>query len=205
MQARQAAVALGAVTACCQADATYAMQVVLFGQFDEAEELAERLLEATTRMHQVGESQFAVVIRIAAAAHQGRREAMRRALAEFRRRGGEQSFHVPIVFGHRAICALLGEDRPGAEAEMARLREWERTHPTIYYQSGRYGLDLLLEILGNRADRCAYATVRAAPPSHLRWNDQFVHAASAVLLGRERRFDEAGVAMAESQRAAAPF
>ncbi len=204
-QARQAAAALGAVTARHQADATHAMQMVLFGRFDEAEELAERLLEATTRMHQHGEAQFAVVIQVAAAAHQGRREAMRRALGEFRRRGGEQSFHVPIVFGHRAICALLGEDRPGAEAEMARIREWERTHPTIYYQSGRYGLDLLLEVLARRADRDAYATVCAAPPSRLRWNEQFVHAASAVLLGREGRLDEATAAMGESQRAAAPF
>lgn len=122
--ARQAALTLGAVTAGAQADATIAMQQVLYCEFDHAEALADSLLESTTRMHQEGESQFCLVIKIAAQAHQGRREGMRAVLAEFRQRGGEQSFHAPVVFGHRAICALLGEDRPGAEAEMARVREW---------------------------------------------------------------------------------
>ena len=145
-QARQAAYDLGAITAGGQADAGIAMQEVLYGRYDEAEAAADRLLAVTTRMHQAGEAQFSLVIKIAAEAHRGRREAMRTVLGEFRRRGGEQSFHAPVVFGHRAVCALLCEDRPGAEAEMARMRDWERTHPTIYYQSGRYGLDILLEV-----------------------------------------------------------
>ncbi|MGY0232274.1 AAA family ATPase [Longispora urticae] len=204
-QARRAALDLGAVTAGYQADATLAMQHVLYGEFEDAERLATELFGATSRMRQEGESQFALVIRIAAAAHQGQRDGLRKALAEFRRHGGEQSFHLPIVFGHRAICALLGEDRPGAEAEMARIREWERCNPTIYYQSGRYGLGLLLEILAGRAGREGYADVAAAPAAKLRWNHQFVLAAHAVLLGRERRPQEAAEALAEAVRAAAPF
>ncbi|GAA1217792.1 hypothetical protein GCM10009665_04600 [Kitasatospora nipponensis] len=203
--ARQAALALGAVTAGSQADSTMAMQHVLYCEFDQAEALADRLLEASTRMHQEGESQFCLVIKIAAQAHQGRREAMRAILAEFRQRGGEQSFHAPVVFGHRAICALLGEDRPGAEAEMARVREWERTHPTIYYQSGRYGLGVLLEVLAGRAGEELLAETRAAHAAQLRWNLQFVLAAEAVLLGRAGRADAAADTMARARAAAAPF
>ncbi|MDI5962228.1 helix-turn-helix transcriptional regulator [Streptantibioticus silvisoli] len=203
--ARQAALALGAVTAGMQADATIAMQQVLYCEFDQAEALADQLLESTTRMHQEGDSQFCLVIKIAAQAHQGRREAMRTLLAEFRQRGAEQSFHAPVVFGHRAICALLGEDRPGAEAEMARVREWERTHPTIYYQSGRYGLGVLLEVLAGRAGRELLAETGSAAAAQLRWNLQFVLAAEAVLLGRENAARAAGTKMAEALAAAAPF
>jgi predicted ATPase/DNA-binding CsgD family transcriptional regulator len=203
--ARQSAFALGAITAGSQADATMAMQYVLFGEFEQAEALADKLLESTSRMHQEGESQFCLVIKIAAQAHQGRREGMRPVLAEFRRRGGEQSFHAPVVFGHRAVCALLGEDRPGAEAEMARVREWERTHPTIYYQSGRYGLGLLLEVLGQRAGADELAETLAAPAAKLRWNLQFVLAADAVLLGRAGRAPAAAARMAEAQEASAPY
>ncbi|WP_406278255.1 AAA family ATPase [Embleya sp. NBC_00896] len=203
--ARQAALTLGAVTAGSQADATVAMQQVLYCEFAQAEALADKLLESTTRMHQESESQFCLVIKIAAQAHQGRREAMRLVLAEFRQRGGEQSFHAPVVFGHRAICALLGEDRPGAEAEMARVREWERTHPTIYYQSGRYGLGVLLEVLAGRAGRELLVETCAAAAAHLRWNLQFVLAAEAVLLGREGDAKAADAKMAEAQAAATPF
>jgi DNA-binding CsgD family transcriptional regulator len=203
--ARRAALDLGAITAGAQADATVAMQQVLYGEFEQADALADRLLETSTRMHQDGESQFCLVIKIAAAAHQGRREAMRLVLAQFRDRGGEQSFHAPVVFGHRAICALLGEDRPGAQAEMARAREWERTHPTIYYQSGRYGLDLLLEVIARRAGRERLAEVGSAAAAALRWNRQFVLAAEAVLLGQEGDASGAGEQMAEALAQAAPF
>ncbi|MHA6757553.1 helix-turn-helix transcriptional regulator [Streptacidiphilus sp. PAMC 29251] len=203
--ARQAALDLGAITAGSQADATVAMQLVLYCEFEQAESLADRLLESTTRMHQESESQFCLVIKIAAQAHQGRREGMRQTLAEFQRLGGEQSFHAPVVFGHRAVCALLGEDRPGAEAEMARVREWERTHPTIYYQSGRYGLGLLLEVLGHRAGRAELAETRATEAAHLRWNLQFVLAAEAVLLGQEGDPTAAATRTAEALTVANPF
>jgi len=208
LQARRAALDLGVITAGLQADATFAIQQVLYGQFEEAERLAGRIFEATARMRQVGESQFAVVIKIAAAAHQGRRDEMRREMALFRRLGGEQSFHVPIVFGHRAICALLGEDRPGAEAEMARILEWEQTHPTIYYQSGRYGLALLLDALAGRTNLHGLAKVCAMPAAGLRWNRQFGLAAEAVLLGRRGDADSAGTAgraMSCALESAAPF
>lgn len=205
LRARQTALDLGAVTAGAQADATIAMQLVLFGDFDGADRMADTLLDATTRMHQDGEAQFCLVIKIAAAAHQGRRDAMRRVLVEFRRRGGEQSFHAPVVFGHRAICALLGEDRPGAEAEMARVREWERTHPTIYYQSGRYGLGPLLEILARRGDREVLDEIDGAAAVQLRWNRQFLLAAEAVLAGQDGRGAEAEARMAEAVGVASPY
>ncbi|MFD0635287.1 LuxR C-terminal-related transcriptional regulator [Catenulispora yoronensis] len=204
-QAREAAYALGAITVGCQTEASIAMQEVLYGRFDEAEAAAERLLALTTRMHQEGEAQFCLVIKIAAVAHRGRREALRTVLGEFRRRGGEQSFHAPVVFGHRAICALLGEDRPGAEAEMARVRAWERTHPTIYYQSGRYGLDLLLEVLAQRAGQDQFAEISATPASRLRWNLQFVLAAETVLLGRAGDTAAALEKMEQTRQAAAPY
>jgi DNA-binding CsgD family transcriptional regulator len=205
LAARRAAVRLGAITAGLQADATFAIQQVLYGQYEEAERLASRIFEATTRMRQVGESQFAVVVKIAAAAHQGRRDAMRRAVGVFRRLGGEQSFHVPIVFGHRAICALLGEDRPGAEAELARIEEWERTRPTIYYQSGRYGLGPLLEVLAGRLGAQGHARISALPAGGLRWNRQFVLPAEAVLLGRGGDAQAAAAAMAGALECASPF
>ncbi len=205
LRARQAALDLGAVTAGAQADETIAMQLVLFGDFDGADRMADELLDATTRMHQDGEAQFCLVVKIAAAAHQGRRDAMRRVLVEFRERGGEQSFHAPVVFGHRAICALLSEDRPGAEAEMARVREWERTHPTIYYQSGRFGLGPLLEILAGRGGRELLEEIDGVAAVALRWNRQFLLAAEAVLAGRDGRGADAETLMSEAVSAASPY
>ncbi len=203
--ARQAALTLGAVTVGLQADASIAMQHVLYCEFAQAEALADKLLESTTRMHQAGDAQFCFVIKIAAQAHQGHREPMRALLAEFRQRGGDESFHAPVVFGHRAVCALLGEDRPGAEAEMARVREWERTHPTIYYQSGRYGLGILLEVLAGRAGRETLEETWPSAAAGLRWNLQFLQAAEAVLLGRDGDPPQAAARMTQALAAAAPF
>jgi DNA-binding CsgD family transcriptional regulator len=128
------------------------------------------------------------------------------ALAELRRWGGEQSPNAPLVHGlGRAFCALLEEHQGRARLELDRALALEDANPTIFHLAGRHGLHLLLRALAGEANRQDHEAVAAEPSCRLRWNRQFVLLAHAVLLGRSGQTQEAMAAVAQSQRAAAPY
>ena len=205
-QARDAAWAMGAAHTGYEADASLAMHEVFFGRYDEAARVATECATAMARFGKVGDQQYALAVKAAAFAHRAARADMEETLAEFARIGGMDTFHMPIVHGLcRAFCALLEEDRAGAVSELDAARAFHERRATIYYQYGRYGLALLLDVLSGRADRAAYESVAAHPAAALRWNQQFVHFAEAVLLGAEGAADAAAAAMARARSAASVF
>ncbi|MFJ1756104.1 AAA family ATPase [Kitasatospora sp. NPDC088134] len=184
-----------------RAESLLAMYAVLTGDPERAEEIVARCLDATGRMRDLASHQYLLLTAATLAGHRGRAKEMEERLLAFERAGGGRSFLVPMMLGLcRAVCALLREDRPLAEAELAAAAEWERGHPNVFYLTGRYGLRPLLDVLAGRAGRERYAEVAAMPAAELAWNRQFLVAADAVLLGREGRPAEAELAVAELVR-----
>jgi ATP/maltotriose-dependent transcriptional regulator MalT len=204
--ALEAAVRAGAVTASSDAEANLAFQSVLRGDFDQAESRIDHCLSVVERLHLADTAQYMLLTRAMLAAHRGKRRDMERALADFRRWGGDQSHHPPLGYGlARAFCALLEEDRERAHADLARARALEDENPTIFYMAGRWGIALLLGMLAGTVDRAGYEAVAATPAGRLRWNRQFVLLAEAVQYGRSGQADKATAAVAAAREAAEPY
>lgn len=205
-QVRATASRAGAVIARYQAEASLALQAILRGQFDTASALMDQILAATTRLKLVETTQYVLLLRVVQAGHRGQRRQMHRALAEFRRAGGDQAQHAPRVHGLAgAFCALLEENRDRALEESRRALRAEEANPTIFHLAGRYGLDLLLRALNGELDESTYQAVTTMPASRLRWDRLFAAFAWAVLAGRAGRTAEATAAVAEALRLGKPY
>lgn len=140
-QARQAAVQLGSVLETQSADGPLAMNAVLRGRPQQAQEIIDRCLGATARLGNLATHRYLLLTAATLAAHQGRRREMERDLLAFSQIGGEDFFLMPVLLGLcRALCALLEEDRPLATAELAAARDWEQRNPNLYYLAGQHGL-----------------------------------------------------------------
>ncbi|GAA1951892.1 ATP-binding protein [Kitasatospora viridis] len=204
-RAHRAALSHGALVLMHSAEATLAIQAVLRGEYATARELTDGCVEATARLRNADNHQLVLLTRAALAAHQGRRREMDRELAEFRRWDGERSLQLPLVFGSRAVCALLEEDRAQALDELDRALAWEDRNPSVFYLSGRYGLRPLLRALTGQADAAEHEQAAAHPAAMLPWNRQFERLAHAVHEGRAGRTAAARAAVAEAGRVGAPF
>ncbi|WP_228991296.1 helix-turn-helix transcriptional regulator [Streptomyces sp. DH8] len=206
LSARAAATDLGALRLTRTVDGLLAMNAVMCARWEEAQEILDRSTEASARVGDLSIHRYLLLAGATMAAHRGRRREMDRALAAFRRAGGEQSLLVPLRAGLcRGFGALLEEDRERAAASLDEVLAWEADHPSYYYLSGRYGLRPLLRVLAGAADRAELEEARSAPGGCLAWNRQFLELADAVLLGREG--DAAGAArlMAAFDALSAPF
>ncbi len=204
-RAHRAALGRGALVQMHNAEATLAMQAVLRADFARAQELTDRCGPATARLRNADVHRFVLLTRAMLGAHQGNKRAMDRALADFRRGGGEESLHVPVMFGSRAVCALLQEDRQRALAEFQRALEWELRHPSVFYLNGLHGLRPLLRALSGDADRAEHDAVATDPAASLRWNLQFERLGLAVHEGRAGNRDRAEAAAEQAWEAAQPF
>ncbi|MFH8883676.1 AAA family ATPase [Streptomyces californicus] len=206
LSARAAATDLGALRLTRTVDGLLAMNAVLCARWEEAREIVDRSAESSARVGDLSTHRYLLLAGATMAAHRGRRREMDRALAEFRRAGGDKSLLVPLRSGLcRGFGALLEEDRERAAASLDEALAWEADQPSYYYLSGRYGLRPLLRVLAGAADRAELAEARSAPGGCLAWNRQFLELADAVLHGREG--DAAGAArlMASFDALSAPF
>lgn len=204
-RAHSAALDHGALVLMHNAEASLAMQAVLTGRYATARTLTDRCVEATARLRNTDNHQFVLLTRAALAAHQGRRRAMERELAAFRRWGGDRSLQLPLLFGSRAVCALLEEDHEQALHELDQALLWEQQHPSVFYLNGRYGLRPLLRALTGQADLAEHAAVAAEPAAALPWNRQFERLALAVHEGRAGHGARARAAVRQALAASGPF
>ncbi|MGP3638135.1 helix-turn-helix transcriptional regulator [Streptomyces sp. 24-1644] len=208
--ARAAAHELGSLVLLQTVDGLLAMQSVLGGRWDRARGIVERSVEASARLQNLSAHRYLLLVDAVLAAHRGRAREQERALARFRRAGGEESMLVPLQRGLcQAVGALMGEDRAGATAALDAALVWEREHPSFFYLSGRYGLRPLLRILdgtdGDDGGREAYREALASPGGQLAWNRMFLGMADAVLRGRDGDADGARRAVELAGRAAVVF
>ncbi|WP_018348960.1 ATP-binding protein [Longispora albida] len=204
-QAQQAADELGSIVFGMSTEANIGWQLILRGEHAAAAEIFDRCESAVLRMQNTTE--YLIIFRFKAtlAAHQGNRVAMERELARYARHGGTSSQQQGMVIGLcHAVCALLEEDRPRATADLDALLAWELANPTVFDVAGRWGLRVLTEALAGRATWAGHAEAASAPASAVRWNQQFLHAAEAVLHGSSDP-DSAAEAMGRALHAAEPF
>ncbi|MFJ3519274.1 MULTISPECIES: AAA family ATPase [unclassified Streptomyces] len=205
--ARTAAHELGSLALLQAVDGLLAMQSVLGGRWDRARGIVERSVEASARLQNLSTHRYLLLVDATLAAHQGRARDQERALARFRRAGGEESMLVPLQRGLcQAMGALMGEDRERARTELDAALAWEREHPSFFYLSGRYGLGPLLRILDGEEDgREVYREALASPGGQLAWNRMFLGMADAVLRGRDGDAAGAQRAVERAGRAATVF
>ncbi|MFE1440594.1 ATP-binding protein [Streptomyces sp. NPDC058739] len=205
--ARAAAHELGSLALLQTTDGLLAMQAVLAGHWDRAGEIVERCVEASARLQNLSAHRYLLLVDATLAAHQGRARQQERALARFRRAGGEESMLVPLQHGLcLALGALMTEDRARAAAELDAASAWEREHPSFFYLSGSYGLRPLLRVLAHDEDGPrAHREALASPGGQLAWNRMFLGMAEALLRGREG--DETGAlrSLREARRSADAF
>jgi tetratricopeptide (TPR) repeat protein len=205
-QARREASRVGAVTSRYQAEASIALQMILRGDFAEAQELIDQVLAATGRLRLLETIWYTLLLRAIMGAHRGRRRDMDAALADLRRWNGDHPQQTPRMLGlARSWCALLEENRPLALRELTLALEAEEANPTVFQLTGRYGMHLLLRALDGTLDQAEYQAITAAPVSRLRWDRQFALFAGAVLAGRAGRPQRAAELVAAAIRVGAPY
>ncbi|MBG6137311.1 DNA-binding CsgD family transcriptional regulator/tetratricopeptide (TPR) repeat protein [Longispora fulva] len=205
-QGRRAAQQLGSIVLGLSTEVSLGLPYVMCGDFVAAADVLERCESPTFRMQNLGELQTVQVSQAMLAAHQGQRRNMDDALKRLRDSEGKLSPNKTLVLGMcRAVCALLEEDPGLAAQELDEALAWELANPTVYYLTGRYGLRLLVEVVAGRAGWGAHDEVVEAPTSTLRWNQQFVLFARAILHGRSGRPVEAAEAFEAAVEAAAVF
>jgi DNA-binding CsgD family transcriptional regulator/tetratricopeptide (TPR) repeat protein len=195
----------GALGQMHNAEATLAMQKLLCGDFASARALLDGCAPAAVRLGNTDLQRYVQLTRATLAAHQGRRREMNAALDRFRHSGGEESLHVPLVFGCQAVCALLHEDPGQALGALDEAVGWEEHNPSVFYLNGRHGLRLLLRALTGRAGRAEHDTMAADPAASLPWNRHFERLAVAVHEGRAGRAAGARAAWEQAQHAGEPF
>ncbi|MFG3259912.1 helix-turn-helix transcriptional regulator [Streptomyces sp. NPDC048172] len=210
------------------AECLLALGAVLGGRYEEAAPLVAR---SRARADALGLAEGRVLAPLAAAVlagHRGQRAGAERAWAEFAERGGERTGWAPVARGLAlGFGALLDEDRERAREELALATALEDRFPAALPLTGRHGLALLLDALADEgtdagadtgadtgadagADTGAGTSLTspdALPPvvGDVRWNRHFALLARAVALGRAGRRAEAVAAVAEAERAGAPF
>jgi DNA-binding CsgD family transcriptional regulator/tetratricopeptide (TPR) repeat protein len=204
--AHRETLASGHVSLALNVHANLAYAAVLRAEFDRTEQILAEVLAESTRLRLDSVNRYALMLRAVLAAHQGRRQEMRTALREFRARGGEQSREVPLARGLAELfCALLTEDRAGAETLAAELAERFGGQQSYFHFSGTNGLVPLLDALGGRLDAVGLHALQATETGRMRWNRQFLQAADAVLLGRAGEHGAAVDAMDSAIHTAQPF
>jgi DNA-binding CsgD family transcriptional regulator/tetratricopeptide (TPR) repeat protein len=204
--ARQQALKIGAIPSAYDVDQILAQQAVLRAEYQLAAVKIDECLEVTRRLKLSRGAPYVLVTKAMLAGHQGRRTAMEETLAELAEYGERASHELPVSYGlARTFCALLEEHRDLAESEMAQALAYDAQNPSMYHLAGKNGVGLLLGVLAGRNGWAHLEAVTATAASRMRWNQQFVRLADAVLLGRDGRGEEASARVREALETADPY
>lgn len=200
---QQEAHRIGATTVSGEIDAHLALTHVLCGRYAEAEMLIDHRAAEAARLQLAGTARHMALARAMLAAHHGFRRDMNRALADFRRLGGDQTDMLPLALGLvRVFCSLAEEDTDQARDEIAQAVV---SGPARYPLVGGHGLQLLLGVLSGTVGWPEHDEIADLPAARLPWNRQFTMFARAVLLGRDARGEHAAAVLTKAEQVASPF
>ncbi|MEU5693915.1 AAA family ATPase [Actinosynnema sp. NPDC020468] len=206
LEAREETLRVGAITVASNVDSILGLDMVLRGEYERASAHLVRCEEEVRRLKLKSVTLYVVMARAVLAAHRGVRSEVDGLVAEFHALGGEGSQERPLCFGlARAFCALLEEDRDQAAHDVARALGHEAETPTVFHLSGRHGLRLLLGALDGTSTPAEHSAVTSTAAAGMRWNRVFGRFASAVLLGREGRVEEAAEVVEAALEAASIY
>jgi DNA-binding CsgD family transcriptional regulator/tetratricopeptide (TPR) repeat protein len=200
-EARQAALDAGALVTACWADLQLSTVHMVRGDYDESMACADRVIDAATRLRLPELRAFATGSRAGIFAVQGRRAEMERALAECETEGSKFGYGMEVRACASGTCSLLSEDRETALAEFAKAGDEDLAVATLR-ASGYRGPSLLLRTVCGLTGRAEYEAFAASQFANVNWNQPFLHATHAVLLGRAGQPAAAAAAMAEAYRTA---
>lgn len=206
LEARDEALRLGSVTIVHTIDGITILDSIMRGRFADAKAAVEECLPVVRRLRLAPAVRYVLMAQATLAAHCADRTAMEQPLAEFAEWDGRGSQEESLTLGFaRAFCALLEEDHESALSELRAVSRLEQANPSTYYLTGPHGLELLLDAIAGDADRTRLDATAATAPGQMRWNQQFLLLADAVLLGREGRPHQASAAAARALRTADPY
>jgi DNA-binding CsgD family transcriptional regulator len=185
LDAREDAYRSGAVVIGYVIDLGVAAHAMLSGDHERATEILAGCADPIERMGLTNLTQYAAVVHAGIAAQENRRADMERELRRFRQLGGDATPYTAMASGAcEAVCCLLEEDRDGARDALAKAAAYEEANPSVFHNSGRYGLFLLLRAVDGTLSAAEYGLAARTTSSRLIWNRQFAGLAHAVLLGR---------------------
>ncbi|WP_412539247.1 AAA family ATPase [Longispora sp. K20-0274] len=206
VQTREESARLGALYTLCSADVLLAWLAVHHGDYAGSRAIADPCADLAGRLklRQVG--RFISVVNAVSAAHRGQRQEMEVHLADLVEAGGADTHYLSLAWGMaEGFYELVEENRAGCRAKIEQARVREQRFPTAHTLSGSFGIGMLLAVLDGDAGWEDHNTVAASMPGQVRWNQQFVVAARAVLHARDGDHLAAELAAAESQEVGEPF
>lgn len=200
-QAREAALAAGALITVAWADLQLATVHLVRGEYDEATGCAERVIETATRLRLPRMRILATGSLAGIAGAQGRRAEMERALAVCETEGAKFGYGNEVLACAGGVCSLLTEYRDRAMDEFASAEAEDLAVATLR-ASGYRGPHLLVGTIQGDSGWAEYDEFATSQFAKVNWNHPFLAATRAVLLGRDGHRDAAGEAMKEAVQAA---
>ncbi len=200
-QAREAALGAGALVTACWADLQLATVHLVRAEYDEATGCAQRVVDTATRLRLPALRVLAMGSLAGIAGAQGRRAEMERALAVCEAEGAEFGYGNEVLACAGGICSLLTEYRERALEEVGCAEPEDLAVATLR-ASGYRGPFLLVKTLEHTSGWAEYEEFASSQFAQVNWNQPFLCATRAVLLGRDGRGAEAAEAMKDAMRAA---
>ncbi len=198
-EARQAALDAGAVVTACWADLQLSTAHLVRGEYAQAMLCADRVSEAAARLRLPELRAFATGSKAGIYALQARRAELDRTLTECESDGSRFGYGMEVRACAGGTCALLSEEHEEALAEFAKAGDEDLAVATLR-ASGYRGPYLLLRAVYGHAGQAEYEAFADSQFANVNWNQPFLAATNAVLLGRAGRHAEATAAMEEAFR-----
>jgi DNA-binding CsgD family transcriptional regulator/tetratricopeptide (TPR) repeat protein len=197
MQAREAALAAGALVTVCLADLQLSTVHLVRAEYEEATACSERVIDMATRLRLPQLRVLATGSLAGIAGAQGRRAEMERALAVCEAEGAKFGYGNEVLACAGGICSLLTEHRDRAVAEFASAEAEDLAVATLR-ASGYRGPYLLVGTVEGTSGWAEYEEFAGSQFAQVNWNQPFLAATRAVLLGRDGQRDAAVEAMREA-------
>lgn len=184
---------IGALATVCVIDLQIAAGSIMFGKCAEGLATALRSADIARRFHLNPLLGMNLTLAAEVYCFERRFPEMDEALMEALAVAGDHPDVIVSVHAERANRALLEEDRCGAMDELARAMDVVRRSPSMSPHPCR-GLWALVSVVEGVEAEAACAELEASGATVQRVNRGFLNYAEAVLLGRQRRREEAEAA-----------